>query len=58
MDNELIDNPKYVEEFMGEWNKKWTNPISKLGQWEQIQIWIKNFTIKWTKKIKPIQTQK
>ena len=52
MNNELTDNPKYIEEFTKEWNKKWTNSISKLGQWEQIKIWIRNFTIKWTKENK------
>ena len=52
MNNELTDNPKYVEEFTKEWNKKWTNSISKLGQWEQIKIWIRNFTIKWIKENK------
>ena len=31
MNNELTDNPKYVEEFTKEWNKNWTNSISKLG---------------------------
>ena len=50
LNNELMENPKYVKDFVSAWNDKWLKKtLSSLEEWERLKAWIRDFTQQWVK---------